>query len=129
MCSCGGSRRTGVGAAGARGIVRLQAEVAADALLVLRGDVLVVVEARGVLDMVLRLRDLYSPVRLVHPDDVHGDQGGFAPEEAHLDPDVLLAVRLVDKEVVYLTDPLPPIIVDRVSLVLLFELPHPLLAS
>src|SRR3712207_8102937 len=44
--------------------------------------------ARGILDVILRLRDLHSLVRLVHPDDVHGDQGGFTSEEAHLDPDI-----------------------------------------
>src|SRR5215210_8538432 len=123
-----GARVRAVGTAGARSILALQAEVAADAVLVLGGDVLIVVEARGVLDVILGLRDLYGLVRLVHPDDVHGDEGRLATEEAYLDADVLLAVRLVYKQVVYLADLVSPVVVDGVALVLVLEFPQPLLA-
>src|SRR3712207_9276843 len=44
--------------------------------------IFVVVEARGVLNVVLGLRDLDGLVCLVHPGDVHGDQGRLAPEKA-----------------------------------------------
>src|SRR5215217_7122428 len=52
-----------------------EAEVAADTVLVVGGDVLVVVEARGVSYMVLRFRDFYGSFALVYTDDIHGDQG------------------------------------------------------
>src|SRR5215218_4111950 len=102
--------------------------MAPDALLVLVGDVLVVVEARGVLYVSLRLGDLYRLIRLVNPHDVHGDQGGLHAQEAHLHPDVLLAIGLVYKEIVDLTDLLSPVVVDLVALVLLLELSQPILA-
>src|SRR5215207_1260564 len=71
----GGARGGAVRTARTGGTLRLQSEMAADAVLVLGGDVLVVVEARGILDVVLGLRDLDGLIRLVHPGDVHGDQG------------------------------------------------------
>src|ERR671912_867683 len=52
-----------------------EAEVAADTVLVVGGDVLVVVEARGVSHVVLRLRDFNGPFAFVYADDIHRDQG------------------------------------------------------
>src|SRR5215210_3181194 len=52
-----------------------ESEVAADTVLVVGGDVLVVVEARGVSNVVLRLRDFNGPFAFVYADDLHRDQG------------------------------------------------------
>src|SRR5215208_1384497 len=105
-----------------------QAEVATDTILVVRGDVLVVVEARGVSYVVLRLRDFYASFALVYAGDIHRDQGGLEAEEPHLDADVFFAVCLVHEEVVDFADPLPLIVVNLVVLVLLLELPQPIFA-
>src|ERR671915_55895 len=64
-----------------RGSQGFEAEVATDTILVVRGDVLVVVEARGVSYVVLRLRDFYASFALVYADDIHRDQGGLEAEE------------------------------------------------
>src|SRR5215212_6678881 len=108
------------------GSQRLESEVAADTVLVVGGDVLVVVEARGVFHVVLRLRDFYASFAFVYADDIHRDQGRLEAEEPHLNADVFFAVCLVHEEVVDLPDPLPLIVVDFVILVLLLELPHPI---
>src|SRR5829696_2489334 len=52
-----------------------EAEVAADTVLVVGGNVLVVVEARGVSYVILRLRYFYGPFAFVYANDIHRDQG------------------------------------------------------
>src|ERR671919_413186 len=54
---------------------RFESEVTADAILVVGGDVLVVVEARGVSYVVFRFRDFYGSFTFVYADDIHRDQG------------------------------------------------------
>jgi hypothetical protein len=49
--------------------------------------------------------------------------------KAHLDPDVLLAVLLVHKEIVHLADLLARVVVDLVALILLFEFPQTVVVS
>src|SRR5215204_3817635 len=108
---------------------RFESEVAADTILVVGGDVLVVIEARGVSYVVFRLRDFYGSFTFVYADDIHRDQGRLEAQESHLDADVFFAVCLVHEEVVDFPDSLPMIVVDFVVLVLLLELPQPIFVS
>src|SRR5215210_1402147 len=105
-----------------------EAEVAADTVLVVGGNVLVVVEAWGVSYVILRLRYFYGPFAFVYANDIHRDQGRLEAKEPHLDTDVFFAVCLVHEEVVDFPDPLPLVVVDFVVLVLLLELPQPIFA-
>src|SRR5215203_3870082 len=83
-------------------------------VLVLGGYLVVVVEARPVLDHALGLVDLDEALAIVHGRCVHRDEGGAGAEEAHLHPDVLGLVVLVEKEIVHLADLLPVHVAYRV---------------
>src|SRR5215211_658935 len=89
-------------------------EVRVDPLLELGGYLRVVAEAGGPFDGVFIRGDLHELANVVHPNDVHGDQRGWAAEEAGLDADVLGHVVLVNEEVVDLADLLVVPVVDLV---------------
>jgi hypothetical protein len=67
--------------------------------------VVIIVVVWGILDLILGRRNLYSALLLVNACKLHRDHRlPFEPEEAHLDPDVLLAAGIVNEKVVDLTD-------------------------
>jgi hypothetical protein len=73
--------------------------------------------------LILGSRYLYPSLPFVHTSHLHGDHGlSRQPEEAHLDPDVLFAVGLVDENVVDLANLLARVVVNRVVFVLVVEL-------
>src|SRR5215203_21468 len=97
------------------GLRALEAVVGVDLVLEAGDDLPIVVEGGAVLDRLLVSRGHQTPRRLVHRDDVHGDEGGAGTQEAHLDAYVLGLIGLVDKEVVDLADLLTAWIVDLVA--------------
>src|SRR5215204_806995 len=104
----------------------LKAEVLANPSLELLIDVVIIDVLRSILDLILRRRNLYSALLFVGVCKLHRDQGlSHEAEEAHLDPDVLLAVGLVDEKVVDLSYLLARVVVNFVAVVPLFEFLQP----
>src|SRR5829696_6691725 len=101
-----------VGAALLDGGRTLETVVGVDFVLEFGRDLPVVIEGGAVLERLLICCHLDELPRLVDPHHLERDQGGTAPQQAHLHAYVLWGVVLVYEQVVYVADLLVALVVD-----------------